>query len=96
MNGREWREFIVELKQRWGVLWRDRIDDRVRAEGIAGEDYDLLFVDRGTVIVATKDYKPSLRILGRFWSDTQRISSRVGLWLRILRWVVGGSSFGMS
>ncbi|MDH5462463.1 MAG: hypothetical protein OEX09_09630, partial [Candidatus Bathyarchaeota archaeon] len=58
MNGREWREFVQELKQRWRILWRHRIDDKVRAEGIASKDYDLLFVDRGTVIVATKDYKP--------------------------------------
>ncbi len=58
MNGREWREFVQELKQSWSILWRHRIDDRVRAEGIASKDYDLLFVDRGTVIVATKDYKP--------------------------------------
>ena len=58
MNGSEWREFVQELKQRWSILWRHRIDDKVRAEGIASKDYDLLFVDRGTVIVATKDYRP--------------------------------------
>lgn len=58
MNGREWREFVEALKERWGVLWRDRIDDKVRAEGVASKDYDLLFVDRGTVIVATRDYRP--------------------------------------
>jgi len=30
----------------------------VRAEGIAREDYSSLFVDRGTVIMATRDFKP--------------------------------------
>jgi len=54
----EWREFLERLRTRWKSLWLDRIDDRVRAEGIANEDYDLLFVDKGTVIVATRDYKP--------------------------------------
>jgi len=46
----------------WRLLWRDRIDDRVRAEGIANQDYSLLFVDRGDVIIATRNFKPlSLR-----------------------------------
>ena len=54
----EWRQFLEELKREWSVLWRDRIDDRVRAEGIADRDYSMLFVERGTVIIATRDYKP--------------------------------------
>ncbi len=52
------KEFVDELRGEWKLLWRDRIDDRVRAEGIANEDYSKLFVERGTVIVATRDYKP--------------------------------------
>jgi hypothetical protein len=39
-------------------MWRERIDDKIRAEGIANRDYSKLFVERGLVIVATKDYKP--------------------------------------
>ncbi len=54
----EWKEFVDELRTVWKRLWRDRIDDKVRAEGIAREDYSSLFVDRGTVIVATRDFKP--------------------------------------
>ena len=49
---------IEEVKADWSLLWRNRIDDKVRAEGIAKQDYPLLFVDQGTVIVATKDFKP--------------------------------------
>lgn len=49
---------IDEIKDQWRSLWRNRVDDKVRAEGIATEDYSLLFVDRGTVIAATKDFKP--------------------------------------
>jgi len=50
--------FIDELKREWRVLWRDRFDDRVRAEGIASRDYPGLCVERGLVIVATRAYKP--------------------------------------
>lgn len=50
--------FKKKLKEQWRVLWWNRIDDRVRAEGIASQSYPDLFVERGTVIVATRDYKP--------------------------------------
>ncbi len=53
----DWKGFVDELKQQWRLLWRQRIDDKVRAEGISSKDFDLLFVDRGTVIVATRCYK---------------------------------------
>jgi hypothetical protein len=52
------KEFVDELRGQWKLLWRNRIDDRVRAEGIANQDYAKLFVDKGTVIIATRDYKP--------------------------------------
>jgi hypothetical protein len=49
---------VEDVRVEWRLLWRDRIDDRVRAEGIAKRDYPLLFVKRGRVIVATRDFKP--------------------------------------
>jgi len=49
---------VDDVRKEWRLLWRDRIDDKVRAEGMANRDYSLLFVDRGTVIVATRDFKP--------------------------------------
>jgi len=49
---------LDDVKAEWKMLWRNRIDDKVRAEGIAKRDYSLLSVDQGTVIVATKDFKP--------------------------------------
>jgi hypothetical protein len=52
------KELIDELRVEWKRLWRERIDDKIRAEGIANRDYSKLFVERGLVIVATKDYKP--------------------------------------
>ncbi|NIM45196.1 MAG: hypothetical protein GTO54_06115 [Nitrososphaeria archaeon] len=54
----EWQSFVDELKRQWRLMWRERINDKVRAEGIADKDFELLFVDRGTVIVATRSYKP--------------------------------------
>jgi hypothetical protein len=54
----EKKAFIEELKRQWKLLWIERIDDKLRAEGIASQDFHLLFVDRGTVIMATRDYRP--------------------------------------
>jgi hypothetical protein len=49
---------VEEIKEEWRHLWRERIDDRVRAEGVASRTFSLCFVDRGTIIVATRDFKP--------------------------------------
>jgi hypothetical protein len=35
----ERKELVENLKRQWKVMWRQRIDDRVRAEGIAEKDY---------------------------------------------------------
>jgi hypothetical protein len=48
---------VEEIKKQWKQLWKERIDDHVRAEGVACEDYDRLFVERGTVVLATRDFK---------------------------------------
>ena len=95
MNSVEWREFLEGLRTSWKSLWQDRIDDKVRAEGIANEDYDLLFVDQGTVIVATRDYMPPnfSEILERHAEDKQpgRVvvsNPRVGGWGKFVRDVV--------
>lgn len=53
----DWKAFSEELRRQWRILWRERVDDRVRAEGIADKDFELLFVEKGTVIVATRRYK---------------------------------------
>jgi hypothetical protein len=53
---------VEDVKAEWKRLWRCRVDDRVRAEGVANQLFSLLFVDRGTVILATRDFKaPDLR-----------------------------------
>ena len=58
MATKEVKEFVDELRTEWKHLWQNRLDDKVRAEGIAKKDYVKLFVERGTVIKATRDYKP--------------------------------------
>lgn len=57
METTEKRQFIDEFKSEWKSMWRNRLDDKVRAEGIADKDYSLLSVDRGTVIIATRKFK---------------------------------------
>ncbi len=48
---------VEEVKSQWKRMWRERIDDHVRAEGIASKDFSDLFVERGTVILATRNFK---------------------------------------
>jgi len=54
----EKKEIVEELREQWKMMWRERIDDKVRAEGISDKDYSQLFVERGTIIVATRKFKP--------------------------------------
>jgi hypothetical protein len=90
----EWRKFVMDLRDEWRTMWRDRIDDKVRAEGIANRDYSRLFVDRGTVIVATRDYKPPdfMEILEQHKPpDAERLvppSPSIGGWGKFIRSVL--------
>ena len=85
---------VAELKERWRSLWRERIDDKGRAEGIAYNDYPKLFVEKGTVIFATKRFKPlSFReILEQHRIvDADRVvppSPLVGGWGKFIRTVI--------
>jgi len=54
----ERKAFVNELKQQWKTLWQERIDDEVRAEGVSSKDYLELFVERGTIIFATRKFRP--------------------------------------
>jgi len=51
------KELIEELKAQWKLLWSERFDDRVRAEGVSVNDYAILDIEKGTIIHATKDFK---------------------------------------
>lgn len=56
-NIKQQTEIINQFKTQWQDMWHNRLDDKIRAEGIAKEDYSLLSVDRGTVIIATRKFK---------------------------------------
>jgi hypothetical protein len=85
--GRE--EFRSVLKQEWGLMWRERYDDRVRAEGVVVRSYPLLFVDRGIVIFASRDAKtPVFREILEFWASRGLVYSpdpSVGGWGKFIR-----------
>src|SRR5271169_1684090 len=51
------KEMVESLKVQWKLLWIERFNDKVRAEGVSGKDYEILNVERGTVITATRDFK---------------------------------------
>jgi hypothetical protein len=51
------KEFVDELKTQWKKLWQERVDDKVRAEGVATTEFSSLFVEQGTIIHATRDFK---------------------------------------
>ncbi len=57
MEGRVEESLVSEVKVQWKRLWRERFDDRVLAEGVASVDFDKLFVERGTVVLATRNFR---------------------------------------
>ena len=53
------RELVEKLKVQWKQLWSNRVKDLIRAESVATLDYSSLFIEKGTVIHATRDFKIS-------------------------------------
>jgi hypothetical protein len=51
------KQLVEELNVQWKLLWNERFNDRVRAEGVSVGNYDILRVEKGTIIHATRDYK---------------------------------------
>jgi hypothetical protein len=51
------KKMVEEIKVQWKLLWSQRFNDKVRAEGISVSDYAILHVERGTIIHATRDFK---------------------------------------
>lgn len=51
------KELVEEIKVQWRSLWRERVDDKVRAEGIASDNYSKLFVEKGTIVHATRNFR---------------------------------------
>jgi hypothetical protein len=51
------KEMVEELRLQWKKLWQERVEDKVRAEGVATADYCDLFVEKGTILHATRNSK---------------------------------------
>lgn len=85
------KEFVEELRIDWKDMWLNRLDDKVRAEGIAKQEYSRLFVEQGTVIMATRDYKPIEFfdiVQEHLKSDAEKIvpiNSTIGGWGKFIR-----------
>jgi len=51
------KKLVAEVKAQWKLLWSERFDDKVKAEGVSVGNYDRLRVERGAIIHATRDFK---------------------------------------
>ena len=101
MESRVEDSLVSEVKVQWKRMWRDRFDDRVLAEGVASMDFDKLFVERGTVVLATRNFRLlTLRdILERHRVENVErhvpVNPSVGGWGKFVRTHVnGGGSCG--
>jgi len=81
--------FLGKLKEEWGLLWTERFDDKVRAEGVSTRDYPLLFTSRGHVIFASRDAKaPSFSDVVQYWESQGLVYSpepAVGGWGKFIQ-----------
>jgi hypothetical protein len=51
-----------EVKTQWKQMSSERFNDKTLAEGVSAQEYNLLKVDKGLVIQATRDFKaPDLK-----------------------------------
>jgi hypothetical protein len=51
------KKLVEALKTQWKLMWSERFDDKVVAEGVSANDYDILQVERGLIIHATREFK---------------------------------------
>ena len=85
---------VEKIKKEWRQLWYERIDDKVRAEGVANRDFSLCFVDQGTIITATRDFRPldfkEILSLNGIQNSDRHISPppKVGGWRKFSRTVL--------
>jgi hypothetical protein len=70
-------------------MWKERYDDRLKAEGVAVRDYPSLFMDRGFVIFASRNARtPSFSEIVDFWASQGVVyspDSNVGGWGRFIK-----------
>jgi hypothetical protein len=51
------KKLVEALKTQWKLMWSECFDDKVMAEGVSANDYDILKVERGLIIHATREFK---------------------------------------
>jgi hypothetical protein len=92
------KKLIEELKGQWKLLWSERFDDRVRAEGVSVKDYAILDIEKGTIIHATKDFKVLTlkQILEKHLVDNPdryvQPDAHVGGWSKFIKTEISGKS----
>jgi hypothetical protein len=52
------KKLVEQLKAEWKQLWSERFNDKVKAEDVSASNYESLEVERGTIIHASRDFKP--------------------------------------
>ncbi len=52
------KKLVNGLKVQWKLMWSERYNDRAKAEGVSVHDYVELTVERGTILHASRDFKP--------------------------------------
>ena len=57
METKDRNQVVEGLREQWRILWQERIDDKVKAEGISNKDYSGLFVEKGMVLFATRSFR---------------------------------------
>lgn len=82
-------EFHSKLKEEWKLMWKERFDDRIKGEGIVTRDHPLIFMDRGSVIFASRDAKtPTFSEIVELWAAQGSIYApqpAVGGWGKFIR-----------
>lgn len=89
-KGRDERDdFRRKLKEEWRLIWTERFDDRLKAEGIAVRDYPMLFTDRGSVIFASRAVKTlNFSEIAKIWASMGEMyspDSSCGGWGKFIR-----------
>ena len=98
METKDRNQVVEGLREQWRMLWQERIDDKVKAEGISNKDYSGLFVEKGMVIFATRSFKMlNFREILQLHKvvDADRYvtpSPQIGGWGKFVRTMITGSS----
>jgi hypothetical protein len=51
------KDLVEKPKVQWKLLWSERYNDKIKAEDVSINDYEILDVQKGTIIHATRDFK---------------------------------------